>query len=68
MTYSNGSHDVVRDQSPTDVRLTTERKAQLVALVELDRDMTIDEAMYVAGAYEAMAQRKHRQRSARRAV
>lgn len=61
-TNDSASHDVVRDQNPTDVRLTTERKAQLAALVELDREMTVDEAMYMVGLYESLATRIATQR------
>lgn len=49
-----------------DERLPAQRREHLRALVELDRDMTIDELMYLAGAYEDLANRKHAKRAGNR--
>ena len=62
MDNLNPSHDAVKDGELTDVRLTTERKAQLNKLVQCDQDKTVDELMYMAGAYESLAMRVATQR------
>ncbi len=43
--------------------LTPERRARLAELVESDRDMTVDELLYMAVAYESLAMRVATRRS-----
>ncbi len=49
--------DAVEAPEENDMSLTRECRARLAEVVECDRDMTVDELLYMAVAYESLAMR-----------